>query len=330
MAVALTSCVKPATALVVRIESDLTPRAELSSVRVRVRREGETTPRFDRVYDLAGRFSVPGDVSLTPEDPSDARRLDIEVIAELAGGGQIAREFRTSFVLDRTMMLEVYLARRCGPPFAGCSTATTCGRAECEPVDDPALAAFSPLAADAGADAPPEGPCPARMVLLPEGVFQMGSLAGVGSRDEEPAHPVHLSAFCIDRSEVTVLQYRQCAGCSAPVPLPDPVAYCNWGAVGRDDQPINCVTWSQAVAYCESVGGRLPTEAEWEYAARGATQRRFPWGNEAPEGRLCWNGEGTLHDRTCAIGSYPGGDSPDGLHDLAGNVSEWTADWMGP
>lgn len=83
--------------------------------------------------------------------------------------------------------------------------------------------------------------------------------------------------------------------------------------------------WQQAETYCHAEGKRLPSEEEWEWAARGTTQARvYPWGGDAPGGQLCWSGV-QKRDGTCAVGSYPQGDAPGGIHDLAGNVWEWTS-----
>ena len=156
-----------------------------------------------------------------------------------------------------------------------------------------------------------------------------------GDADEKPVHQVRVSAFEMDGTEVTVGAYRGCvnAGRCAPSSTADwqgateqqkanASGYCNWSKAGRDNHPMNCVDWNQATAYCAYAGKRLPTEEEWEYAARGADGRTYPWGNGEPSGQLCWK---RGQEGTCAVGSYPSGDSPFGLHDMAGNVWEWTS-----
>lgn len=166
------------------------------------------------------------------------------------------------------------------------------------------------------------------MVAIPEGTFAMGSKKG--DDDERPVHDEHLLAFHLQRTEVTVDQYRQCVtagACSATPVKPN----CNELTAGRGAHPINCVTWTQATAFCAWAGARLPTEREWEYAARGSEGRVYPWGDARPGGQLCWDGPGNdvgLGKRrsTCAAGAYPAGASPFGVMDLAGNVWEWTAD----
>lgn len=169
--------------------------------------------------------------------------------------------------------------------------------------------------------------CPVGSLRIPGGSFRMGLPDNAGSNDEHPQHSVRLGSFCMDQTEVTVASYRACVATqSCTAPDTDEVEEgCNWPRHDRDSSPVNCVDWTQASAYCRWVGGRLPTEAEWEYAARGSDGRMYPWGNADPDGRICVG-----RNRTCAIGSFPTGDTPLGLHDMAGNVWEWTADWYAP
>lgn len=158
------------------------------------------------------------------------------------------------------------------------------------------------------------------MLSIPAGTFRMGSEAG--EADEKPAHTVAVAAFELDVTEVTAAQYAACVGegaCSA-----DQVTqheWCNYGKNDRRGHPINCVDWPQAEAFCAWAHKRLPTEEEWEYAARGSDGRKYPWGNKAPDSQLCWS----RSDGTCEVGGFPEGASPFGVLDLAGNVWEWTA-----
>ncbi len=143
-----------------------------------------------------------------------------------------------------------------------------------------------------------------------------------------PAHGSQAS-FSMDKTEVTVTAYDACVsagGCTKANMGDD----CNEGVSGRGNHPINCVDWDQATKYCASVGKRLPTEEEWQYAAQGDDGREYPWGNAAPSNQLCWDGEGSTlgkgnRQSTCAVGSFPSGNSPFGLSDMSGNVWEWTS-----
>jgi len=179
---------------------------------------------------------------------------------------------------------------------------------------------------------------------------------------------VTLPAYRIDRTEVTVAAYAVCVaagGCGAATAtvnwtkyFPEQVRYfskfCN--GTDRPDHPINCVDWNQAAAYCRWSGKRLPTEAEWEYAARGSDGRVYPWGPQPPDARHL-NADGLelaarakhalppgfsgmftdppMYDgndgweTTAPVGSYPEGASPFGVLDMAGNVWEWTSGWYG-
>jgi formylglycine-generating enzyme required for sulfatase activity len=200
------------------------------------------------------------------------------------------------------------------------------------------------------------------MVYVPAGEFQMGSddaevdwalemcnayYQGPCERawfeNEQPAHSVVLDGFWLDRTEVTNAQYRRCeeAGvCRPPQQSDSDTRESYYGDGAYDDYPVVYVTWSQADAYCRWAGGRLPTEAEWEYAARGPEGHRYPWGDEYDGTRLnscdvnCayeWAEESfdDGYGDTAPVGSYPTGASWCGALDLAGNVWEYTADWYG-
>ena len=167
-------------------------------------------------------------------------------------------------------------------------------------------------------------------VSIPGGMFMMGSDSG-GS-NELPVHQVTVPSFEMSRTEVTVSHYQQCVDavmCTEPSQCD---SYYNWGVAGRGDHPVNCVDWDQAVAFCTWVGGRLPSEAEWEYAARGGGQVIiYPWGDESPSCTYAVMDEGAGYgcgeDRTWAVRSKTAGNTAQGLCDMAGNVFEWVQDW---
>jgi len=165
------------------------------------------------------------------------------------------------------------------------------------------------------------------MVYVPAGDFLMGSSESdtLASDDEKPQHTVYLDAYWIDRTEVTNAQYRRCVeagACSEPACWED-------SDLNAPEQPVVCVYWYQAQAYCEWAGASLPTEAQWEKAARGTRGLIYPWGNTFYSARLnCW--EDRCYDGyayTAPVGSFPSGASPYGALDMAGNVWEWVADW---
>lgn len=212
----------------------------------------------------------------------------------------------------------------------------------------------------AGSADAPAGPCPRGMVLIPGGTFRMG----VGEASDGPPHEVTLSAFCLDKTEVTAETYRACQKLGECPPAPRRVdaadipegdrdafsALCTAHLLDQGTHPINCVDHTRAVQYCATQKKRLPTSAEWERAARGPDDRPFPWGSATPnETRL--NACGTectewgvskkvkltaLYNAddgfpaTAPVGSFPAGASAEGALDLQGNVMEWVADWDGP
>lgn len=139
---------------------------------------------------------------------------------------------------------------------------------------------------------------------------------------------VVVPTLLVDRTEVTVSDYLACVDDGACAPTGD-LATCNTSVGGRETHPVNCVDFSDAQAYCAWRGRRLPTEWEWEWAARGREEARtFPWGEEVPGNRACWERAEPKPASTCVAGSRsPDGDSRDGLVDMAGNVWEWTDSW---
>ncbi len=174
------------------------------------------------------------------------------------------------------------------------------------------------------------------LIRIPGGSFEMGS--NDGQPDEKPVHRVTLSAYYFGKHEVTWKQYREFCR-QARRPLPGQLVLGT--AETPDDHPVNYVTWNDAKAYCDWAGLRLPTEAEWEYAARGPRGREYPWGDELPDAGARYRANGIGGEdgfvRTAPVGSFgPGakppradGSSPFGALDLAGNVWEWCADWHG-
>jgi eukaryotic-like serine/threonine-protein kinase len=166
------------------------------------------------------------------------------------------------------------------------------------------------------------------MVLVPEGELLMGNERGrVGLRaeaqNEGPVHSVHVRAFYIDKFEVTNRHYRRfCEITGRPSP-PNPSGFP--GYVDRLDYPVANVSWDDARAFAYWAGKRLPTEAEWERAARGSDSRLYPWGNEYRPGRANLQDAGPT-PQIAAVGAFKGDLSPFGVMDMAGNVFEWVED----
>jgi formylglycine-generating enzyme required for sulfatase activity len=197
------------------------------------------------------------------------------------------------------------------------------------------------------------------MVHVEGATFAMGSAADAETpSDETPVHSTAVRSFCLDATEVTVEAYSKCTSCERPALTVDfegltPNArafesqFCNRS--DAPDHPINCVDWHQAKAYCAASGKRLPSEAEWELAARGKEGRTYPWGFSPPNGQrlnACGSecsrmltarreavgkgpwpamyGDDDAAPSTAPVGRYPAGATPAGVFDLAGNVWEWT------
>lgn len=157
------------------------------------------------------------------------------------------------------------------------------------------------------------------VVRIPGGEFQMGSPEGQGHPSEHPRHVVRVKGFLMDKTEVTWGQYKRFQAASTRPPPKSPL----WGM--PEALPASSMTWDDARAFCDWTGGRLPTEAEWERAARGDDRRQYPWGDKWDPWR-CNTRDGGPHAPTPAA-AYPQCIGPYGVLDLAGSVSEWCSDW---
>ncbi len=230
-----------------------------------------------------------------------------------------------------------------------------------------AASATAPPSATASVSAAPAAECPPGMVKIPGGEFFMGSDEKDADPSERPAHKVKLAPYCLDEFEVTVARYKACSdrgACkragkdnvwpgitAAQQKIYDPLCNINDPAA-KADHPINCVDWQQAQDFCAESGGRLPTEAEWEFAARGPDGRIYPWGDDPPSAELlnacgkecvAWakkhpDPEGlpsAMYEEddgfpnTAPVGRFPRGKSRYGIQDVVGNVWEWVSDWYG-
>jgi len=232
-----------------------------------------------------------------------------------------------------------------------------------------ATAAPSASASAAGGIIAWDGPCPKGMKPVSGGSFSMGS-DDPSFKLWQPAHEVRLDTYCLDVSEVTVARYRDCVdagNCEPADARPNfPKAkngsdddhskqldafaeFCNWDKSGREQHPINCLSWSKANNYCKQQRFRLPTEAEWELAARGTDGRKFPWGDdtgdqtymnaagsewrewlqlkELPEPNSLMYEASDGYAGTAPVGRFPRAQTQAGHLDMVGNVWEWTNDW---
>jgi eukaryotic-like serine/threonine-protein kinase len=204
-----------------------------------------------------------------------------------------------------------------------------------EPVTLNGDSVFLPIILNGG------NPAPAGMVLVPAGEFQRGCHPDHNGGNpcntwELPLRTINLSTFHIDQYEVSNAQYAQCVtagSCSAPASNSSQTRVSYYNNPTFANYPVINVNWHQAAEYCAWAGKRLPSEAEWEKAARGTGLRAYPWGDQIPTCALAnhnfWTGSAFNYcaGDTNAVGSYPAGASPYGVMDMAGNVWEWVNDW---
>jgi formylglycine-generating enzyme required for sulfatase activity len=193
-----------------------------------------------------------------------------------------------------------------------------------------ALYVASGFSRTTAAQTTPPGPIPANMAAIPAGEYWMGRthtatleqaiILERDRRDDQPAHRIYVDAFYLDTHEITNADYLRFVDATGAVKP----WYWPGGKIAKGEErfPVNNVTWAEADAYCRWVGKRLPSEAEWERAARGGLDRkRYPWGDEGAKDRA-HTGSAT---GPTAVGSFP--PNAFGLYDIAGNVWEWTSDW---
>ena len=241
------------------------------------------------------------------------RRLARDHHPDVGGSHERMRSLNEAFALLQDPARRAEYDRRRGVPSATARSRT--GHSS-PPAPEPVRAAndsTSPAVGTVWVN-PTDG---AEMVWVPGGSFPMGSEDG--HLDERPAHRVEISqGFWLYRTAVTNAQYERFFKATDHMPPEEP-----WWGRRRENLPVVNVSWSDARAYCEWAGARLPTEAEWEYAARGEDGKKYPWGNRFPDSSRA------VFGTVCpdAVGSLPRGASWCGALDLAGNVWEWCEDW---
>ena len=239
-------------------------------------------------------------------------------------------------MIKKIFPLIVFFLAACQPaPAAVTETATTV--AESTPTTVPATetAAPSPTPLPEATATPDNIRISSKdgmtQILIPAGTFIMGAMDVYRENDEQPPHDITLDAFWMDQVEVTNGMYNLCveAGeCRPPAETRSDNRDEYFGNPEYQDYPVVYVAWYDANVYCQWAGRRLPTEAEWERAARGDDKRNYPWGDELPN-EYNSNSLNTVGDTT-RVGSYAEGASPYGILDMAGNVWEWVADRYRP
>jgi formylglycine-generating enzyme required for sulfatase activity/serine/threonine protein kinase len=311
--------------------------------------------------DTVLRVSAVGATAVAPPSgPSPHSAAAAEASSQVAAGGERSPKPKSQGLVIGAVLGVIVIAGGVGAIMIKGGKSSANGA---DPVTNER--ATSGLASGSQAVVPQEKACPPGMKRIPGGEYFMGSDEKDAEANEKPPHKVKLAAYCLDELEVTVARYKACSdrgGCLRAgrendweniTPLQheiyDPL--CNIvDPVGRAQHPINCVSWEQAKRYCEAEDARLPTEAEWEFAARGSDGRIYPWGDGKPSAELlnacgkecvAWMKKNPDPDQpiasmfqeddgfanTAPVGSFPKGKSSWGIHDIAGNVWEWVADW---
>lgn len=259
----------------------------------------------------------------TTQDPGLARLPEVYIVAQGDTCGELAERFNTT---TEDLWRSNNLPGNCDQIFAGQKLLVPAPAREMvewqyltvTPVIPPGTTRI------AGKDG-------MQLAYVPPGVFWHGS----DERDsqsrpaEKPMQAIYLDGFWIDQTEVTNGMYATCVregGCEAPAKASSQRNLLYYGQPAFNDYPVIHVSWNDAQRYCSWAGRRLPSEAEWEKAARGIDGRIYPWGNDPASGFLA-NYDNQIGDTT-RVGSYPAGESPYGALDMAGNATEWVADWF--
>lgn len=305
-------------------------------------------PTIAQVRTALGPGTTGASVATVQSAPAQKSRVGVYLIAALAVGALAGGVF--------------FLVTAMRDKGAGASAAPAASSVQVTITPSTSVATGGTATAAAPAE---DKRCPVGMIYHPSGKTFMGSQSLPDAAGAKVSgRKVQLSSFCLDKTEVTVRAYETCVADATCERTPDSVDYaglkeetkplvipfCNARKPDRVDHPINCISYTMAAAYCKSRKARLPTEAEWEYAARGQAQMNFPWGNEAPD-QTRLNAAGAEYRKwavdngrddptmfegddkyvgTAPVGSFPAGKSSYGVLDLAGNVWEWTQDWYAP